>query len=268
MVLAQNSQGKSMILQGKAIGFGRKKGEKIDPKAVERIFVPNDRNEISRYQQFFTALPCEYWEAAEQIMQYAQETCDLKLNVKVMLPLCDHILGAVERYQKGVILNNPMLLDIKRLYPVEFKVGEFALKIIKQRFHIQMQEDEAAFLAFHFVYAQMSGGSQNDIDAITKLIGQMVEMIQLCFQIKLDQSSWDYQRFVTHIKFFAQRMFEGKQCQGSEDNLFHLIRQQYPRAYHCIVKVADFIHDEYHYELNSEEMLYLMIHIEKITRTL
>ena len=34
--------------------------------------------------------------------------------------------GIVERYRKGVQLENPMFWDVKRVYPKEFQVGKYA----------------------------------------------------------------------------------------------------------------------------------------------
>lgn len=266
MVISRNPEGKEIILQGKGIGFNKRKRDSIVRTQVERIFTPNDKNEIKRFQDFFAKLPDEYWEIAEQMTHYAREVCELKVSERVLIPVCDHLAGAVERYQSGAVLKNPMLWEVKHLYPKEYQVGCRGLELVKKRFHIQMEPDEAAFLAFHYVCSQLGDSQVENLEAITRLIKEITQIVEACYQIRMDEESWDYQRFITHLKFFAKRMFEGKQCAGSEDEWFHLIKEKYPQSYKCIVKIADFIHDVYHYELNREEMLYLMIHIEKITR--
>lgn len=266
MVISRNQDGREVILKGKCIGFNRKKGDCVEPAQVERIFVPNDKNEIKRFQDFFAKLPQEYWEIAEQMTAYAREKCELSVSERVLLPICDHLSGAVERYQKGLTLKNPMLWEVKHLYPREYMVGDYGIGLVKKRFGILMEPDEAAFLAFHYVCAQLGEGGEGDLENITSLIRDIREIVEASYQIRLDEESWDYQRFMTHLKFFAKRMFGQGQSTSGDDEWFFLIREKYPGAYRCIVKIADYIHDTYHYELNREEMLYLMIHIEKITR--
>lgn len=266
MVISRNTDGREVILKGKGIGFKRKRGDSVDSAQVERVFIPNDKNEIKRFQDFFAKLPQEYWEIAEQMTAYAKETCELQVSERVLLPICDHLAGAVERYRNGMSLKNPMLWEVKHLYPREYRVGGYGLNLVQKRFGIAMEPDEAAFLAFHYVCAQLGEGGTEDLESITCLIRDIREIVEASYQIHLDEESWDYQRFMTHLKFFGKRMFEGWQSTSEDDEWFLLIKEKYPHAYRCIVKIADFIHDVYHYELNREEMLYLMIHIEKITR--
>ena len=109
MVISRNPEGKEIILQGKGIGFNKRKRDSIVSTQVERIFTPNDKNEIKRFQDFFAKLPDEYWEIAEQMTHYAREVCELKVSERVLIPVCDHLAGAVERYQSGAVLKNPML---------------------------------------------------------------------------------------------------------------------------------------------------------------
>lgn len=266
MVISRNKEGKEIILQGKGIGFNRKKGEEIKGHEIERIFTPNDKNEIKRFQDFFSKLPEEYWEIAEQMTAYAKESCELLVSDRVLLPICDHLAGAVERYRRGLVLKNPMLWEMKHIYPKEYKVGAYGLDLVKRRFHIRMEADEAAFLAFHYICAQLGDGKVEDLESITRLIGEIRAIVEASYQFRLDEESWEYQRFITHLKFFAGRLLGGIQNNWADDEWFPLIKEKYPHAYRCIVKIADFIHDAYHYELNREEMLYLMIHIEKVTR--
>lgn len=98
MVSAYNAEGKEVILKGKSLGFGKKKGDEVDRKLVERVFIQND-----------------------------------KRDARIILPICDHIAGAVERYRNGTILRNAMIWDGKRFYPNEFKVGQYALDLIRKR---------------------------------------------------------------------------------------------------------------------------------------
>lgn len=268
MVLTNNTEGKEIILKGKAIGFGKKKGDEVDRKLVERIFVQNDKKDARHFEEYFAKLPQEYWDISEQTVDFAKHEFGMKLDSRSILPVCDHIAGSVERYQNGVILRNAMLWEGKRFYPNEFKVGQYALDLIRRRLHISMEEDEAMFLAFHFVYGQLNRQESDNLEIITGIIKDIVDIVEASYQIKLNTETWDYRRFVTHIRFFAQRMLQNKQYEESNEEWYQLLKDKYRRSYNCIVKIADYIHDRYYYEVDREEMMYLMIHIEKVTREL
>lgn len=266
MVLAYNTEGKEVILKGKSIGFGRKKGDEVDYKLVERVFVQNDKKDARHFEEYFAKLPQEYWEISEQTVDYAKSEFGMRLNERTILTICDHIAGAVDRYRNGIILRNAMVWEGKRFYPNEFKVGQYALDLIRKRLDLPMEEDEAMFLAFHFVYGQLNKKEPENFELITKIIRDIIDIVEASYQIKLNTESWDYRRFVTHIRFFAQRMLQNKQYETTDEDWFHLLKEKYPNSYNCIVKIANYVHDRYYYEVDREEMMYLMIHIEKVTR--
>ena len=268
MVLTHNTEGKEIILKGKAIGFGRKKGDLVDRGLVERIFIQNDKKDARHFEEYFAKLPQEYWEISEQTVDYAKNEYGMQLEPRTILAICDHIAGAMDRYQNGTVLHNAMLWEGKRFYPDEFKVGLYAIELIQKRLKVSMEEDEAMFIAFHFVYGQLNRKETEDLETITGIIKDIVEIVETSFQVRLNTESWDYRRFVTHIRFFAQRMLQGKQYEAKENEWYQILKDKYRRAYNCIVKIADYIHDRYHYEVDREEMMYLMIHIEKVTRDL
>ncbi|STL75429.1 transcriptional antiterminator BglG [Escherichia coli] len=66
----------------------------------------------------------------------------------------------IKRFQQNVLLPNPLLWDIQRLYPKEFQLGEEALTIIDKRLGVQLPKDEVGFIAMHLVSAQMSGNME------------------------------------------------------------------------------------------------------------
>ena len=268
MVLVYNTEHKEIILKGKAIGFGRKKGDEVDHKLVERVFVQNDKRDARHFEEYFAKLPQEYWEISEQTADYAKNEYGMKLDSRIILLLCDHIAGAVDRYKEGIILRNAMLWEGKRFYPNEFKVGLYAIELIKRRLNISMEEDEAMFLAFHFVYGQLNRKEPDNLNLITGIIRDIVDIVEASYQVTLNTDTWDYRRFVTHIRFFAQRMLQNKQYEATDDEWYQLLKNKYRKSYNCIVKIADYIHDRYYYEMDREEMMYLMIHIEKVTREL
>lgn len=268
MVSAYNTEGKEIILKGKSIGFGKKKGDEVDRKLVERVFVQNDKRDARHFEEYFAKLPQEYWEIGEQTVDYAKSEFGMQLDSRIILPVCDHIAGAVDRYKNGTILRNAMLWEGKRFYPNEFQVGQYAVDLIRRRLDISMEEDEAMFLAFHFVYGQLNRQETDDLGIITEVIKDIVDIVEASFQIRLNTESWDYRRFVTHIRFFAQRMLQNKQYESTNEEWYQLLKDKYRRAYNCIIKIADYIHDRYYYEIDREEMMYLMIHIEKVTREL
>ena len=83
--------------------------------------------------------------------------------------------------------------------------------------------------------------------------------------MELDEESLAYSRFVTHLKFFAQRLFNNKKYVSQEDDeLYNIVKLKYKDAYECAKKIDKFLELEYNYKLTHEEELYLIIHIERV----
>ncbi len=268
MVLGRDENGRECICQGKGIGWKKRNGDEVDTSLIERKFLPETSKDSQHFQQLFSQIPDEYWGIAEQVVDYAREQFAITVPERIILPLCDHMAGSIERYGKNVILENPILWDIKRVYPKEFKTGMYALKLLEERFGIKMQEDEAAFLALHFVNAELDeeapGISPNEM---ARMIGEIISIVEQSFQIKLDEEEWDYQRFLTHLKFFAQRV-ESRTAYREDENseMYEDYAAHYPHVHQCVERIADHILIEYHYDIGIDERLYLMIHIERVTR--
>ena len=105
LILATDSAGTEVILKGKGIGFHKQRGDAVDEHLVEATFRPENENESSRFLQLFSSIPDDYWTIAEELLVWARETQGPEaLSQKVILPLCDHLAGAVERYRNGVRL--------------------------------------------------------------------------------------------------------------------------------------------------------------------
>lgn len=266
LVIAKNEDGHEVILRGKGIGFQKCRGQEIPDCDIERIFKPVDEMESRHFQELVSQIPLQYLTLSEQIVTLAREEIHLNVTDSILIPLCDHISGTVDRCKSGILLHNPMLWDIQRLYPKEYEMGLRAVALINEAFGIDAEEDEAAFLAFHFVNNQLNSKEAGEIQAITQLISEILQIVELCYQVSLDKDDLSFQRFVTHLKFFAQRLVTKKAQEDRNDEFFYMIKEKYPQVYHCSVRIGEFLHDKYRYELNQEEMLYLMLHIERVTR--
>lgn len=268
LISAIDETGSEVILKGKGIGFHKQRGDKVDESLVEATFRPENEKESSRFLQLFSSIPDDYWTLAEELLTWAKEQEGLALSQKVLLPLCDHLAGAVERYQNGVYLNNPMLWDIQRLYHKEYRTGLHALELVQQHFGVEMDENEAGFLAYHFVNDQLGDQTQKrDLSLMTTLLGEVVDIIQQSFQLTLDPGDYNTQRLFIHVRFLVQRILGYQQTQPDVDpEWYGQFSQKYPRSHRCVKRIAEHLQQRYHYPLGLDEQLYLLIHIAQVTR--
>lgn len=92
-------------------------------------------------------------------------------------------------------------------------------------------------------------------------------IVRITFSIDLDTTSVYYYRFITHLKFFAERLFSNNIYKDQDvNNMFDLVKMKYKQEVACVNKIAAFLKKQYNYELSDEEMLYLSIHISRIVQ--
>ncbi len=88
----------------------------------------------------------------------------------------------------------------------------------------------------HFVNAQQSGEEMSQTVKVTKMVEDILHIVEYHYQIKLDENSLNYTRFVTHIRYFARRLFAKELNQDTDDILYQQIKERYPDAYRCALK--------------------------------
>lgn len=263
LVLSRNAENEEIIVKGLGIGFHAKRGDTIDESLIEKIFYPENHQNSIQIQQYLLSIPEEYLDFVQKFVdQIKKEEPDLRLNNSIYLSLSDHIMGTVERFGNGISLKNVLLLDIQQLYKKEYEYGLKMVEEANRKFNIQLPADEAGFIALHFVNAE-EGQQNNDNYQIAMIVNQVQEIVKTYFSdITFNESSLYYQRFLTHLKYFAQRYLHKELQYDEDENLFQIIQEQCREAYGCVKLIYLMMEEKYHYALSKEEMMYLSIHIQ------
>ena len=265
IVTSLDEQNREIIVMGRGLGFGRKPGMTIDDGKVEKVFRLNSAGENQKLVDIIQDIPLEHIKVADQIIEYAKNMLGEKLKETIYLSLIDHIDGAIERYENQIQFANPLLWEIKQYYPSEFKVGVQSLNILKKMLGIELPVDEAAFIALHFITAEYDTKMDVTFD-IPRLIDDIIAIVESEFSIKINKESIHYERFITHLKFFAARVLQAKQMPDDDDFLFrNMIRDQYKESCACAQKIRQHLGECYGVEISEEEVVYLTVHIKRVT---
>lgn len=265
VVIILDENGEERVVCGKGIAFKKKIGDELDSKQINKVFVLKDQGMNEKFKQLLLNIPLDHIRLADEIINSAEVKLGKRLNESLIISLSDHIYTSISRYLEGITIKNAMLWDIKRFYEDEFEIGMNALNMIEEIFHVRLPEDEAGFIALHIVNASMDESNMEQIMDITRIMQEISNVVKYYFRIEFDVNSVYYFRFITHLKFFAQRLVLGKIIDdGSNDGLLDVVKSKYQASYKCVEKVNTFLKHKYNYELSQEEKLYLTIHIERV----
>lgn len=264
IISAYEKSGAEVIVMGRGIGFKKKQGEVVPADQISKIFRIKSRTLTEQFKELLANMPLERVRISDEIISHAKDHLKLKLNQSIYVTLTDHINFAIERVSQGIEPQNALLWEIKRFYPQEFQLGIYALELIHDRLGILLPEDEAGFIALHFVNAEYG----TDIRDAVKFPDQMqaiVDIVERELGILLDESSLHYERFMTHIKFLIQRIYRKELLFSEDRELSLLMQRKYPREYQCSVKVAEYIMQATGSRLSEEEIMYLSVHIRRVS---
>ena len=200
IVSAFDETGREVVVMGRGIGFGNRPGAKIPEDKIEKIFRIESGSVADQFKELLAGVPLEHAKISSDIISYAKGALKLKLNQSIYVTLTDHINFAIARCAKGINLENALLWEIKRFYPQEYELGKYAVAQIKERLKVELPEDEAGFIALHFVNAEY-GTNIRDALRFPNQMKEILEIVTRELGIKLDEGTLHYERFITCLLY-------------------------------------------------------------------
>lgn len=264
VVFVLNEKHEEFVLVGKGIGFKMKPGFPVERDRIEKTFAMETHTERTRLAELISSVKAEDFKLADMIIQYAQTVLGKSLKENIYITLTDHIVYAMDRVKAGISFSNPMLWEIKHFYPDEFNIGLYAIAFMEEQTGIVLPEDEAGYIAFHIANARMEANIP-EVETTTKIIKAALRIVSLTYNNVLDEESLDYGRFVIHMKFCIERLFSGHMLSQDDEIFINMIKNQYAQAYSCAERIASYIEGEFHIRLTDDELVYLTVHIKRIT---
>ncbi len=262
MLLVDNDQ-REMILFGKGIGFGAKPGTHIDLAQVEKVFLPLSDLKSRHFLSLTDTIPAAFFDISHEILILARHLCGDKLNSVLLFTLAEHLHFAVERSRNGQTILNKLSWEVKRYYPQEYSVGLQARAQVNEKFDIELPEEEAVNIAFHLINAS----SQDDDSTAhqqVELVNRIADIVRYKLGKSIDTQSVNYMRFITHLRYFAERVLAGKIALSETEDFYQELMRHRPDAMTVAWVIRDYVQDKYQLTLPKDELTWLSIHISRL----
>ncbi|GEN57035.1 transcription antiterminator BglG [Halolactibacillus alkaliphilus] len=265
LVLSKDKDGKTIIVMGKGIGFNHSKGDTINEELIEKIFTPKDPTDTKEYVRILASAPREYVENIYNILQDLKNNWQHKLDDRYFLILLDHIAFAIERVNNGFVFQNKLLNEVRIYYPEEYEAGLMIVSKLNNTLQINLPEEEAGNIAFHLVNAKKEDKNFEKTVLSMQLLKDILNLVQYKLNISFDSRSMRYNRFVTHLQYFIHRILENKQLDTRDEFLFNQVKNKHPAELKVAMSIADYCNKMTDIDITSEEMLYIIIHLIRLT---
>ncbi len=268
-VMADN--GEELIAIGKGISFGKVKNDVIDEADVERIFKANELDDMHKkgLYQAIESIQSDIILLTEEICGMITKELKLsKFDDSHFIALADHLNFALKQ-SEGSRVDYPENLrwEVQKLYQKEYDIAIDILYFIEKKTGVRLPKSEQTFLTYHIVNAQYDGEINIRSMELAQLINRAIEIIQYHYQMRLDQNSVNYIRFVTHLRHFILRQLHGEN-EGNpkiDAQLVEVVQKNYRKAYLAAEKVGKMIESTQQCGVSNDELFYLTLHIDRVT---
>lgn len=266
VVLVQDEKNEEKMVLGKGVGFNAKVNDLLDPDRVEKVFVLETSSKKQEFEQAMQFASAEYVEVTRKIIAQAESDLDVTFNDSVFIGLLDHISYALQRFSQNDSLKNALIWEIKKFYKKEFQAALTSLDIIEKEEHVRLGEDEAGFIAMHFVNGQQNGVEEKTLLIDVEVIQDILNIIKFHFKMEIDETTVNFSRFIIHMRYLLQRIHHVHETRNAMENeLFEQVCKKYTDTYHCVKKICLYLENKLNVTITDEEILYLMLHINRLT---
>ncbi|AZP03992.1 PRD domain-containing protein [Jeotgalibaca ciconiae] len=251
-----------LVAFGKGIGFPKIPYELTDLSKISMTFYQIDFH----YYKLLSEIPSEILDISIEAVRIAQQQLKNFLNPNMVFSLADHIHFAITRVQKLKNMKLVFSYDVEHFYPQETELGKFVVKLIQKRLHITLPDSEITNIAMHFVNGQMENEVSSTEQSTEDLIEVISQKIEDTFQMELNRNEFNYNRLVMHLRYYIIRLQEEEQFMDSNEMLFQTMKENMPKVYHCAAEIAKLIQQSVGKNSTDDELLYLMIHINRVIK--
>ena len=247
-IVASDKNKHEVVIMGKAIGVkcNRILGARIDNELIERVFVSN--NNQNYVEAIIEKIPYNMFKVVELVIKQAEQDLNTKFKDAIYLALVDHIYFSYKTIKEGGKIENPLLNEIKLFHPSEFIAAMNSINTINRYLNADFDQQEASYIAFHYINA-LSNLSTTEQKSI--------------------KNSYQYGRLIIHLKCLFGRLIGDDRTERESDILFEMsenLKNEYSKEWEYSNKIADFIQNNLKYDINSNEVTYLTLHISPMLK--
>lgn len=267
VALASSDAGEEIVVFGKGVGFHEMPYELEDESVIQRVFRDVDEKCIGG----FANIADDVLLVASDIVAMADKALDCALAGNLVVCLADHLQYALERTGDGIAIENPLSHEVAFVYPREVELGRRGIELVSERMGVNLPESEITSITLHLVNAEVDGmGSSQDMDLVMKstvILERATQVIEGQLGQQLDRTSYAYVRFVAHLRFLIRRLMRGGCKETENSGLFRQAARDFPDAYRCAAGINEYLKRDYNWSCSDEEMLYLMMHVNRLRQS-
>ncbi|WP_181186538.1 PRD domain-containing protein [Lactiplantibacillus pentosus] len=173
---------------------------------------------------------------------------------------CTHAANLRSSHRLALIRHSCIALD-------KNGAASQAVDLINVTADVILPKSEVVFMTYHFINAGSDGSKLQETIKITKLISGIIDIVQYQYQMHLDPESFNYNRFIAHLRALMVQRVSRSNGTGSEldQSLLQLMQVKYAHAYATVERIDIFLQSKAGWRLEPDDKVYLTLHIWRVT---
>lgn len=139
-------------------------GKDVDLNLVDHTFYDVE----PRYVELMRDLSLDYLEVSAQIVNGARGMLGYDLSPNIEVALADHIQFAIQHMREHIYLSAPLSYDLQQNYPLEYKIAQWSLGLIRQHFGVAPPSNEISGIAMCLINGAYSSAGASSSDEAEK----------------------------------------------------------------------------------------------------
>ena len=267
VVLARDEIGREAILTGRGLGFQRKRGQDVDASLISRRYIPADN--AQSVAEVIAGIPLERLALIERVFRKAARGLNTDVPSSTLIAVVDHINQAMARVYQGLTMDYPLRAEVAHLHPEELRLAEAMVEEINAAQEVQLPRGEAVALALHLFTAAIGAPSAQAASEQSRLIGQVMGLLEKSFGEAFDADSVNAARFAVHLRYFLVRARTAVQIEdGTSSLVAEALRVSDPDAYRVARRIRDLLEIRLNTAVTDDETAYLALHVVRLTSSL
>ncbi|TLF37117.1 PRD domain-containing protein [Lacticaseibacillus zeae] len=264
-VLVDVGNGKEAILQGRGIGFSKRKGDQIDPKKSSEILYLNDAQVKNHFTSLLKDVPIDIVVATFGVIGMAKRTYHYPVLNYIYVTLTDHVFQMYKRLTAGKYQASPAP-DIRDRYPLAYQIAIEAVKRLNHDLGVHFPDTEVKNIALHFINAKGVDGDLDPTVTLTARVNTIVTQVFAKYGLKRSLTNQNYfDRLMIHLQYLVERLNTDEQDEADLDpKIGQDFKRLYPKSFAIAMEICTELEKALQIKLNENEHVYFIIHIQRL----
>ncbi|HFZ6333551.1 TPA: PRD domain-containing protein [Streptococcus agalactiae] len=265
VALARNEKGEELVIVGKGIIFGKRKGDFVPKDKVEKVFRMKTEEPRENFMTLLKDVPLDFITVTYEVIDSLSKKYNYPVQDYIYVTLTDHIYGSYQAIQQKRYKDSA-LPNASEIYPVPYQIAREAVAIYRERLLDTFPDDEINRIAYHFINAEGDSNpkGQSHLDKRKDILSAVeAELMKNKIRRTTDNSNF-YDRFMIHLNYFLDYLDRNRNDNVSLLEMESQIRQTYPEAYRIGSTIYEIVSHKTGVDLYQSERVYLVLHIQRL----